>query len=151
MEQALPFVWLGLVVLCAVLEGVTAQLVSIWFVVGGIAALVSSLFHVNPFIQIAIFLFVTAITIVATRPMVRRLLNTKKVRTNADRYVGMEGVVTTDIDNEAGVGMVRVAGNLWSARSEDNAPVTAGTQVRISRIEGVKLIVLPVKIPQAIR
>lgn len=148
MEQAMPFVWLGLVILCALLEAATAQLVSIWFVAGGIVALISSLFHLNPWIQIVIFLVASVLMLCITRPVVRRFLNTKKVRTNADRYVGMEGVVTAAIDNEAGVGMVRVEGNLWSARSEDNARISEGTQVLIRRIEGVKVIVTPVRVPE---
>ena len=133
---------------CSILEATTAQLVSIWFVAGGIIALISSLFHLNPWIQIAVFLVVSILMLCLTRPFVRRFLNTKKVRTNADRYVGMEGVVTTAIDNEAGVGMVRVAGNLWSARSEDNVRISEGTQVLIRRIEGVKVIVTPVRVPE---
>lgn len=148
MEQAMPFVWLGVVVICAILEATTAQLVSIWFVGGGIVALISSLFHLNPWIQIVVFLAVSIIMLCITRPVVRRFLNTKKVRTNADRYVGMEGTVTTAIDNEAGVGMVRVGGNLWSARSEDNSRLSEGTQVLVRRIEGVKVIVTPVRVPE---
>ena len=148
MEQVLPFVWLGLIIFCAVLEGVTTQLVSIWFVVGGIASLITSLFQLNAGIQIAVFFVVSALMILATRPMVRRFLNTKKVRTNADRFVGMEGVVTAEINNEAGEGMVRVEGKLWSARSENNQCLPEGTQVRICRIEGVKLIVIPVRVPE---
>lgn len=64
-----------------------------------------------------------------------------KAETNADRYIGKTGVVTEEIDNTAGRGLVKVLGSIWTARSEDGAVIAAGENVLVKRIEGVKVIV----------
>ncbi len=75
------------------------------------------------------------------RPLAQRFINDRKVATNADRVIGREAVVTEDIDNIQGRGRVSVSGADWTARTEDDHPISAGSTVRVLRIEGVKLIV----------
>ena len=110
------YIWILAAVVFGVLEGITAQLVSIWFVL-------------------------------ATKPLVKKYLRPRIQATNADRCVGRTGVVLEDIDNLAATGQVRVCGSVWSARSTDGAPIAAGTTVVVDRIEGVKLMVRPAKVP----
>lgn len=137
----LPYIWLALIVLAVVVEGATAQMVSIWFVAGGIAALISSLFRVPFLFQFTIYVIVTALALIASRPLVKRILHAKKEDTNADRCIGKVGIVTSEINNTLAVGEVRVLGNVWSARSTDGSVIPAGKNVRIREIQGVKLIV----------
>ena len=137
----MPYIWLAVIVIAAIVEGVTAQMVSIWFVVGGIGALVSSLFGVSPGIQLLIFAVLTAVTLAATRPFVNKIMKFKKTDTNAGRYIGQTGSVTAKIDNVLGTGQVNVRGSIWTARSADGSVIGAGEKVRIKSIEGVKLIV----------
>lgn len=139
--EVLSFVWLGLIILCTILEVSTAQLVSIWFVVGGIAALIASLLGATEWTQILIFLAVTAVSLAATRPLVRKIMTKKKVRTNADRVVGMTAVVTAEIDNDLGQGLVNVEGSIWSARAAEGGVIPVGTSVTVKEIQGVKLLV----------
>ena len=69
------------------------------------------------------------------------------VRTNAAGNIGREAIVTEAIDNLHETGAVRLSGVEWTARSADGSPVAVGTVVRIDAIEGVKLIVTPVPVP----
>lgn len=141
MEANLPYIWLIVIVAAAVVEGVTAQLVSIWFVAGGVGALIANLCGAGLWIQVIVFLAVTALTLIFTRPLVNRLMNFKKEDTNAGRYIGKIGVVITQINNTLGVGQVNVLGSIWTARSENSSIIEVGENVLIKSIEGVKLIV----------
>lgn len=138
---ALPFVWLGIIVLAAVIEALTTQLVSIWFAAGGVAGLVTTVAGGPFWLQLLLFAVVTAITLAITRPLVRRMAAAPKAETNVDRYVGKTGVVTEQIDNVAARGLIKVLGSVWTARSADGSVIPAGTEVIIQSIEGVKAIV----------
>ena len=133
--------WLVLAVVTAVLEGVTVQLVSLWFTIGGVAACVTSLFTENIIIQAAVFVAVSAIALAVTRPLVKKLRRRGSEPTNADRCIGKRATVITAVDNDRAQGMVRVDNQKWTARSEDGEPIPEGAQVTVTSIEGVKLIV----------
>ena len=133
--------WLILAVVMAVVEGMTVQLVSIWFCIGGVAACITSLFTDSIIIQIIVFVAVSALALVVTRPLVKKLKKRGTEPTNADRYVGKSAVVIKAINNEKAQGMVKVDNQTWTARSADDMPIEAGKQVTVIAIEGVKLIV----------
>lgn len=138
---AMPFVWLAVVVIAAILEAATVQLVSIWFAVGGIAAVIAAACGASILVQIILFIGVTVVALLLTRPLVKKMTHFRKTETNADRYVGKIGVVTEEIDNTAGRGLVKVLGSIWTARSEDGSVIAAGESVTVQKIEGVKVIV----------
>ena len=81
------------------------------------------------------------ILVVLVRPLASQFLKTSHSPTNADRVIGQMAVVTEAIDNVEGKGQVNIAGQVWSARSQHNVVIPAGAQVRILRIEGVKVYV----------
>lgn len=137
----MPYLWLAVIILAAVLEAITTQLVSIWFVVGGILAMIASLFGAPLSVQVLIFAASSAVALIVTRPFVKRMLNIKRVGTNADRYIGKIGIVTVEINNEAGRGQVNVLGSVWTARSADASLISVGERVNVESIDGVKLIV----------
>ena len=137
--------WLVALVVLAVLEGVTVTLVSLWFALGALAALLTSLAVDNIWIQFAVFLAVSLATLLVIRPLARRYVAPHQVATNADRAVGAEGVVIQAIDNRIAQGQVTVAGSVWTARADPEQPIPEGTAVRVLRIEGVKLIVTPIQ------
>lgn len=139
--EFLPYVWLALIVLAAIVEAGTSQLVSIWFVAGGIAALIASMLGAPFAVQLTLYIVVTAVTLIITRPMVKKFIYFKKEDTNAGRCIGEIGVVLQEINNINAVGEVKVQGKVWSARTADGSSVPVGALVRILRIEGVKLIV----------
>ena len=141
MDYKISLFWLALIVLFAVIEGMTPQLVSIWFAGGALVALIVSLFGVDLWIEIVVFVAVSALLLVLTRPLVKKRINAKTVRTNADAAIGETAVVTTGIDNTEGEGLVKLGGQIWSARSDGGEKIPEGTTVTVLRIEGVKLIV----------
>lgn len=137
-------IWLGITIVAAVVEAAVPALVSIWFVPGGLAALICALAGGAVWLQIALFLALSCLALVFTRPLAKRLQKPEPVGTNADRVLGAQGVVTEDIDNLLAQGRVSVLGNSWAARSaQPQEKIPAGEQVTVERIEGVKLIVAP--------
>ena len=133
--------WVIAIVVFAILEAVTTQLVSVWFIVGSIAALVSERLGAPFWLQLVVFVGVSAITLILTRPLIKKHLKPKNEPTNADRVIGQTAVVTEKIDNLSAAGFVKVDGQIWSARSCDDTVIEEGKQVEIKRIDGVKLIV----------
>ncbi len=136
--------WAAAIVVFLVLEGMTAGLVTIWFALGALAALLASVFGAPLWLQLVWFFVISIAALFLTRPLARKYLNSKTQATNADMYVGKECVVTEAIDNVAGTGAVKVAGKVWTARSEDGSSLPAGAKAEALRIEGVKLIVKPI-------
>lgn len=135
--------WLIFAIAMAVLEGVTVQLVSVWFAVGGLAACIASLFTDSLIIEVIVFVVVSAIALAVTRPLVKKLKQRGSQPTNADRFVGKTGVVITAVDNSIPQGMVKVDNEKWTARSVSGEPIEEGATVIVTAIEGVKLMVEP--------
>ena len=135
------FVWVIFAVFMLICEALTTQLVSIWFVVGGAAAAVTCLFTDNILIQSVVFLVVSLLCLIATRPFVKKFNAKKKQPTNSDRLIGRVGIVTMDVVNIKGEGQVNVDGKIWSAKSADDREIKTGANVRVTSIEGVKLVV----------
>ena len=93
-------------------------------------------------LQIFWFVIVSVATLVLTRPLVKRYVDSRSVATNADRSIGRAAVVTERIDNLAATGAVQLDGVVWTARSTDDAvAIETGERVTVRAIEGVKLIV----------
>lgn len=141
MEFSMLIFWVVMLVILIVVEAVTAQMVTIWFAAGAGAALVSEILGAEVWLQWIIFVAVSAITLIATRPLVKKLTRTKVQPTNADRCIGQTAVVVEDIDNVDGKGLVQVGGITWTARSSDGTVFRKNEQVTVEKIDGVKLIV----------
>ena len=142
--MSMSLFWLIAMVLFGVLEAVTVGLTSIWFAVGALAALIAASLGAFALVQVIVFLVVSFVTLLLVRPLAQRYINDRKEPTNADRVIGREAVVTQAIDTLKGEGQVNVSGAVWTARSQEEAPIPAGARVRVLRIEGVKVIVSPV-------
>ena len=140
-ESLQKIIWLALLFFFAGAEALTVGLTSIWFAAGALCALIAALLGAQLWVQIALFLAVSALCLLAVRPLARRHLNSRVEPTNADRVIGEQAQVTEDIDNIRGKGAVVIRGVAWTARSEDGSPVPAGTLVKVLRIEGVKVFV----------
>ncbi len=142
--QYLPIIcWAAVLALAQAVEGATMGLVSIWFAIGGVAALIASLLTDRIWIQVIVFLVVSLLALLVIRPLARRSSEQDRVPTNADRIIGTEAVVVETIDNLKSQGQVQVGGSIWTARTQAEAPILQGERVRILRIEGVKVIVAP--------
>lgn len=145
MEQYMPFVWIAFAVVMAVCEAYTSQLVSIWFVVGAVGAAITTIFTSNILIQTGVFVVLTLIALIVTKPLVKRFKRSvKKVSTNSDRLIGKIGVVLSDISPLEAIGQVKVNGEVWTAKTVSEN-VRKDEKVKVLSIEGVKLIVEPFK------
>ena len=140
MDYTLVYFWGALIIILVILEAATPQLISIWFAAGAVIALAATLLSAPLWLQIVLFVVVSVILLVATRPLAKKL-NRSAEHINADRVVGMSGIVTEPIDNLNAAGMVKVGGQMWSARSDDGSEIPEGTIVTVLRLEGVKVIV----------
>ena len=134
-------VWIAAMVVFGVVEAVTVGLVSIWFVLGSAAGLIAAICEAPIWLQVLLFFIVSIAALIATRPLVRKMMDKNIVPTNADAVLGKEARVTEAIDNTVPSGAVYVDGKTWSARSESGETLPEGTLVRTVRMEGVKLFV----------
>ena len=139
----MDIVWIVAIIAFGVFEGVTAQLVSVWFVLGSVAGLIASLLGADLPLQIAIFAAVSLIALVLTRPLVNKYVKSKAEKTNADRCIGQNAVVLEEIDNLQSKGQVKTDGKVWTARSASGEIIPKDTIVTVEKIEGVKVIVSP--------
>ena len=137
---SLPVMWLIILVVLALAEAATINLVSIWFA-AALTALLVSLFCQNFWIQLVVFLLVSTLCLALVRPLAQKKFTPHLRPTNLDLLLGQYGVVTEDIDNLAATGQVKVDGQIWTARNEVEEPIPAGSIVQVLRIEGVKIIV----------
>ena len=134
----------GLLILFLVLEGSTVALVSLWFAVGSLAAIIAALLGASLGGQVGIFLGVSGVLLALLRPMLRKYVKTTK--TNVDSIPGSCGLVTEDIDNVAYQGQVKLGAMTWTARSTSGELISEGTRIRVDKIEGVKVFVSPAEI-----
>lgn len=140
--------WLILLVVFLVAEAACPiHLVSIWFAVGTLAAMVVSLLHGALWLQTMVFVVVSAGLLAMLWPLVRKYLNPNVSKTNLDAIVGSTGLVTAAIDNLHGQGQVKLGAMEWTARSTGGEPIPVDTTIRVDRIEGVKVFVSPVEVP----
>lgn len=134
-------IWAGIMVAFVVVEIATPQLISIWFALGALGAMIASYFKAALWIQLVVFVAVATVMLFATRPLYRKYLKTKQIPTNADRLVGQTAVVSEAIDNLNAKGAVKISGQEWSARSLNGARIPLDTKVTVTAIDGAKLIV----------
>ena len=134
------FVWLllAVVIITLVIEFMTAEIVSIWFLVGSVVSMILAICKVDPAIQIIVFVIVSIVFMVCVRPFIKKYVKRNEIKTNVDSFVGRIALVTEDIlDGNRGV--VKLDGQEWSAISNEN--ILKGTKVVVLSIEGNKLIV----------
>ena len=140
MPIPMAVIWLIAVVVFVVAEAATLGLTSIWFACGSLLPMVAALLDVSIWGQLLVFILGSALLLASTRKWVSKL-KLGRVKTNADRIIGQQAVVIQTIDNQAAKGQVRVGGQVWTARSVEDEPILAGTQVEVVQITGVKVIV----------
>ena len=136
--------WLVTFIVLLVIEAMTLGLTTLWFAGGALVAFIASLLGANSAIQIALFLVVSLVLLIFTRPLATKYLNKNATKTNLDEIIGKKAVVTEAIDNLAEVGEAQLEGKIWMARAvDDEGKIEKGTTVIVVEIKGVKLIVKP--------
>lgn len=127
--------WLGIFIVLVIIEIVTVDLVSIWFIVGALGSTFASLVTDDLFIQLMVFVIGSIITLLCTRKIFNKVKKREMIPTNLDRIIGFTGEVTEDITKDSGE--VKVDGKRWSAISDSQ--INVGSKVEILAIDGVKL------------
>ena len=140
--ETMRMIWLFLVVVLLIIELVTVGLTTIWFAAGSVSAFLLSLAGLGIGWQIGVFLVVSIVLFVFTRPWAMKYVNKKSEKTNYEGVIGRTVKVTQEINNTEQTGKAAYDGQEWTARSaDDNTVIEAGQLARVVRIEGVKLIV----------
>ena len=140
------FFWFALLVIFIWAEAATVNMVSAWFALGSLGALITALLGGKIWLQVVVFLAVSGVALALLRPIAKKYFTPKLTRTNVDALAGKTCLCVTDIDNLTGSGQVKVGDVEWSARSTTGEAIPAGTEVRIDRVEGVKVYVTPVTV-----
>lgn len=139
------YLWLGVIVFTGILEVATLGLTCIWFTAGGLIALIAAFLGAPIWLQALLFVLSSGVLLAFTRPIVVKYLKVGSNKTNVDAIPGKIGLVTETIRPIEGEGQVKLEGQIWSAKPEDETTVIeAGTTVTVLSIEGVKLIVRPI-------
>lgn len=134
--------WLAIFVILLIIEIVTMGLTTIWFAGGALAAMAAGLIGFGTGIQILVFLVVSVLLLVLTRPIAVKYFNQERQKTNAESLIGQQALVLEDIDTLQAAGQVEVRGQEWSAKTDEpNGKIAKNKVVVIEGIQGVKLIV----------
>ncbi len=136
----MQIIWLIGVIAFIILEAVTYQMVSVWFVIGAIGGLITSLTGVDFWVQMTVFLALSLVLLICFRPIAVKKLKTD-FKTNADAVIGKKVTITKETDNINGTGEGRLDGMVWTVRSESGKTLAVGDVAEVKKIEGVKLIV----------
>ncbi len=135
------WIWIAVIAIAIVVETLTEQLVSIWFVPAAAVCIVLDFLSLDIIWQLLIFLLISAIGIVLSKTVFAKYLTSCNTKTNIEAIVGEKCIVTERIDNFAGCGLAKVKGQVWSARSvSDDDIYEVGDVLNVVAIEGVKLI-----------
>ncbi len=141
-DMSMTMFWLIVLVVLVVIELLTMGLTTIWFAGGALIATIAAVLGAPMVVQVILFLVVSGVLIIFTRPLAVKYFNKDRVRTNAESLVGRQAIVISEIDNLQGIGQVNVGGMEWSARTRiDGVRLPVGTVTTVLGINGVKLIV----------
>ena len=135
-------VWLIVVILLVVIEAMTVNLVTIWFIISGIITMFLSFFLNDLISQFAVFVLLGILLMILTKPAIEEMKKNKEEKLNLERIIGMEGVVIKEIKKNV-IGEVKVDGKTWSAIADKK--ITVDSDIVVEEIRGVKLVVSKVK------
>lgn len=138
--MSITLMWTVVLLISVIIEAITIDLVSIWFGVGAVAALICEALGLSQVLQVVIFAIVSVICIIISRPLAKKYLRGNTIKTNLDRIIGKHCLVTETITADT-KGEVKVMGTLWSAVSLDNIKIEAGQYAEVVSIEGAHVIV----------
>ena len=140
MGTYMPYIWIAVIVISVISEAASTALIAIWFMPSALITMVISFFKVPIYIQTIIFLLLSVLFIIFSRTIFRHTLRARPVPTNADALIGEVAVVTEKISNIEARGLVKIRGQIWSAKSADGVDIDKDEKVSIISIEGVKLV-----------
>ena len=142
----LPWFWLAMAILMTIMEFIIPGLATIWFALGSLVMIPLSLLPIPFVIQVVICLVISVVLLIFTRPFAMKKLNANKEKTNVDALIGKDALVVKNI-SKFEKGEVKIGGIVWTARSEEEAPLKKGDECFVLRIEGATAVVGKEKAP----
>ena len=139
-------VWLIAAGVFFIAEIATTGFLIFWLGIGALLAMITSFITSSIIVQTIVFVISSCILIPLTKPLADKFIAKKTVPTNSYSLINKHGIVTIDINPIEGVGQVKVNGEIWSAKTEDESFIQKGTEIEVLKIDGVKLVVSPIKI-----
>lgn len=137
-----PIYWLVVMAVLLVMEICTLGLTTIWFAGGALIATIAALLGAGFWTQVALFIVVSSLLLIFTRPWAMRYINNHKAKTNYEGLIGKVIKITETVDNFNQSGTAIVNGSEWTVRSkDDDVIIQPGDKAQIVNIKGVKLIV----------
>lgn len=134
--------WLALFVVLLVIEIITMGLTTIWFAAGALIAFVAGILGFGVTVQVVVFIVVSAVLLIMTRPLAVKYFNQERQKTNAESLIGQQVLVIEDIDTLEAKGRVEIRGMEWAAKTDEpDGKIAKNTVVVVNGIQGVKLIV----------
>ena len=137
----ISIIWLVVLAILLVIEFLTLGLTTVWFAGGALVAFLVSLAGGPLWLQLLLFIAVSVVLLLFTRPLAVKYLNKDVQKTNVDSIPGQKGIVTATIDNLKAEGQVTIQGMEWTARAKNGNTIEKGKVVRVTAVEGVKLSV----------
>lgn len=134
-------IWVIVLVITVLTEILTMQLVSVWFAIASLVTLICSLFIDSFLIQLIIFVLVSLIMLIFTRPILKKFINYNRQDTNYNLDIGKIATVIETIDTSLNTGRVSLNGVDWKAKSIDDSTIEVGSQVIVQEVDGSKLLV----------
>lgn len=134
-------IWIVIAIVSAIVEALTVSIVSCWFTIGSLSAMLAYFIGANPTTQFFVFIISTALSLLIARPLIKKHNKVAIQPTNADMLINQYAIVTEEINNLLSTGTVKIKGLEWTARSDNDEIIPVSAKVKIIRIEGVKLIV----------
>lgn len=141
--------WLIVAGIFFIIEIATVGFLVFWLGIGALLAMITSFITSNIIAQTIVFVVSSCILIPLTKPLADKFTGKKSVPTNSYSLINKHGIVTSDINPIEGIGQVKVNGEIWSAKTDDESTITKGTEIEVLKIDGVKLIVSPIKVTSA--
>ena len=136
------WIWVALVIIFALIEVFTLGLTTVWFALAALVVVFLSFLKISMPVQFLIFIIISAVLLVFTRPLAVKKFKLGRVKTNVDSLIGKHALVIRKI-GEFEIGEAKVNGQIWTARSDTNTEIAEGKKCEVLRIEGVRLVVRP--------
>lgn len=142
MVEYMVWIWLGVFILTIIFEAITQELVSVWFSIGAIIALILSAFPIQWYIQLVVFAVVSFLLLALTRPLAKKILFNAVRYTNVDEYVGKRVKVISEISKFQS-GEVRINDIIYSAilLEAETETIMPDEIVEIVTLKGNKVVV----------
>lgn len=138
--------WLIAAGIFFIIEIATVGFLVFWLGIGALFAMIASFLTDSIVTQTVVFVITSCILIPLTKPLADKFTGKKSIPTNSYSLINKHGIVILEIDPIKGIGQVKVNGEIWSAKTSDESKISEGTEVEVIKIDGVKLIVSPLKV-----